>query len=359
MSVWGYRHVTPYLAAKRSLLFSRDELYELAERNLNFLVTRLMDTPYRREIDAMYSQRMEALSLEDALLRHFTNSVLDAVSFAPKPIVRLVRKYVEKFEVDALKGLIKVIVAGVDSGDAFNYVLPSGRFDKGRCGEILERAGGLSDLAELVVDTDYSFTIYRNLGEVEDMRLVFLLESELTKNYYEELWEAAGRVRGLDGEIIRDLVGLEVTAVNVKVLLRYLAAGYGGESVGHYLVIVPEVLGLEALREAAQSTSVDGLITVMKNHLGHLGYDYGYMLEAVAEEYSGSQSVSRLEYVMDKSMLLSSQLMMKRHTPYFNSASLMAYINAKWYEFRNIRAILHGISSGLPASQIKGELIIV
>lgn len=359
MSVWSYRHVSPYLAAKRSMLLSPDELYELAERNLNFFVTKLMDTPYRREIDKLYSPRMEALSLEDALLNHFTNSVLDTVSFAPRSIVRLVGKYVEKFEVDALKNLIKVIYAGVDPADAFKYILPSGRLDKARCLEILGKAGSLSDLVELLADMDYSYTIYKNLAAAEGIGLVFRLESELTKNYYEELWGAAGKVRGLDGEIIRGLVGLEVTAVNLKVMLRYLAAGYEEEGVAQYLVIIPEVLGGEALREAVGSSSVDGMITVMRTRLGHLGYDYQYMLKAVADEYNDSQSISRLGYVIDRSILLSSQLMMKRHTPYFNTASLMAYINAKWYEFRNIRAVLHGISSGLPASQIKGELILV
>ena len=357
MSVWSYRHVSPYLAAKRGGLLSPGELYELAERNVNFMVTKLMDTPYRREVDGLVSQRVEATLLEDALLSHFAGSVLDAVSFAPGPLVDVVGRYVEKFELDALKSLIKVVYAGVGSADALKYIRPFGRFDRGRCVEIVEAAGGLGDLVEFLIDMDYSYVIYRSLARGGEGQ-VFLLESELTRRYYEKLWGAAKRVRGLDGEVVRGLVGLEVVSVNVKVLLRCFAAGYGEEGVARYLVVVPGLFGEEVVGEAVQSRGVEEMIEVLRARLGRLGYDYEYMLGAVAGEYGGSGSVGRLEYVMDKSLLLSSQLMMKRYTPFFNAASLMAYVNAKWYEFRNLRAVLYGLSGGLSASQIKGMLII-
>lgn len=359
MSVWKYKQLSPYLAAKRTKLLSKNELYELAERNITFLVTKLMDTPYRKEIDAMYTQRADIINLEDALLTHFTNSCKKVAGMAPKNVETVVHKYLNKFEIDALKSLIKVMYAKIDLTDAFKYVIPAGRFDKSRCEAILTNAKNLRDLIELTVDTGYSYIMWKNLPIVEETGLIFLLESELNKHYYDELWRDSLKVRGLDGRIIRESVGLEITSMNVKTIMRYQLAGFRKESIMNYLVVINEILDEQTLDKAIQTSNITDMIEVFNEASEDMGYDYRYMFKAMNNEYTTSKTVSRLEYVLEKSILESNLRMMKRYTPYFNAASLLAYIHAKWYELRNIRSIMNGVSRGLTADQIKEELIIV
>lgn len=115
----------------------------------------------------------------------------------------------------------------------------------------------------------------------------------------------------------------------------------------------------DIIHKAIDSSNIDEMLNVLNVHSKQLDYDHQYMFNAIAKEYKESHSISRLEYILDKRILESSLLMMKRYTPYFNAASLIAYINAKWYEFRNIRAILHGVSNGVSPEQIKKELFLV
>lgn len=358
MNVWTYKYISPYLAAKRTTLLTREDLDELMEGNINLLVTKLMDTPYRKEINAIYTQRLDVLKLEDALITHFIDSVLDTVERAPKDIATYVNKYIEKFEVDALKDLIKVIYSDVSPNDAFKYILPAGRFSKARCEEIISVSNNLEDLIEQIVDTDYSYVLMDNKSIFEDTKLLFLLESSLDKYYYHELWKTAEKIGGLDGKIIQELTGLKITAMNMKVILRYISAEFHKESIPRYLVLIPEIMDVDIIHEAIQAKNIDEMLRILKARSKDLGYDYQYMFNDMVEEYKESHSISRLEYILDKSILNSSQLMMKRYTPYFNVASLMAYINSKMYEFRNVRAILHGVSTGLSSEQIKNELIL-
>lgn len=359
MSVWNYKQLTPYMAAKRTTLLTPQELFEFTERNLNFLVTKLMETPYRNEIDIKYIQKLDALNLEDALLTHFTNSCLKAANMSPKNIKKFVMEYMKKYEIDALKNLVKVIHAKINPADAFKYIIPVGKFDKTRCETILEKVKNIDDLIDMIIDTEYFFIIKKNQSIVEDTGLLFVLESELNKFYYEQLWKTVLTISGQDGRIIRDFIGLEITSMNFKVLLRYQLAGFQKDTIVNYLIIIPEIFDKPILDKVTQSKSIAEIMFTLRDTSKDLNYDYQYMFRDLIEEYSESKSISRLDYVLDKSILRSSYLMIKRYTPYYNVASLIAYINAKWYEFRNLRAIIHGISNELSPSQIKNELIVV
>ena len=346
------------MAVKRSTLFTAEELNELAERNLNFFISKLLDSPYRKELDLMYTQNASNSNLEDVFLVHFINLLNQIAGLAPKSVANLLRVYVTKFEIDTLKALMTLKHAGLEPEYTWNYVTPVGRLDKERCEQIIEKAEDVRSLIECILDLDYSYVIYGRVQEFEETGLLYTLESELNKYYYSELWDALLKLRGLDRKIAQDVVGLEIMANNVKVILRYINAGFNRETIRDSLVIVPGVIDYSVMEAVVQKTSVGDAVDALAEVTEAMGRDYGYLFKSIKESHEESMSVNQLENVIDKSVLESSQLMVRRYTPYFNIASVFAFVSMKWYEVRNLRAILHGLTNNLPSSVIKQQLLL-
>lgn len=358
MSVWKYKQLSPLMAVKRSTLFNTDELNELAERNLNYFISKLLDSPYRKELDLMYTQNASISNLEDVFLVHFNNLLHQIAGLAPESVAHLLLVYVKKFEIDTLKALMTLKHAGLEPEEVWNHVTPVGRLDKERCEQIIEKAEDISSLIMYIMDLDYSYVIYGKLPEFKETGLLYTLESELNKYYYSELWDASLNLRGLDRKIAQDVVGLEIMANNIKVILRYINAGFKRETIRDSLVFVPGVIDYPVMEVVVEKKSVWDAVDALAEVSEGLGQDYVYLFKSIKESYKESRSVYPLENVIDKSVLDSSQLMVKRYTPYFNIASLIAFVTMKWYEVRNLKAILHGVTNNLPSSVIKQQLIL-
>jgi vacuolar-type H+-ATPase subunit C/Vma6 len=86
--------------------------------------------------------------------------------------------------------------------------------------------------------------------------------------------------------------------------------------------------------------------------------DYQHMLSDIQREYGAAHSLSSLELTLDRSLLKANLRMLKRYTSFFNIGLILAFINLKWFEVRNLRAIVKGLEEGIPANEIKGILVL-
>jgi vacuolar-type H+-ATPase subunit C/Vma6 len=50
--------------------------------------------------------------------------------------------------------------------------------------------------------------------------------------------------------------------------------------------------------------------------------------------------------------------MIKRHTPYYNIGLILAYLNLKWSEVRNLIALIRGSEAGISPEKVKKALIL-
>jgi len=173
MSVWKYKHISPLMAVKRSTLFSAEDLGELTERNLNYFVSKLLDSPYRKELDLMYTQNASISNLEDVFLVHFNNLLNQITGQAPRSVANLLRVYVTKFEIDTLKALLTLKHTRLESDNAWNYITPVGRLNRGRCEQIIEKADNIKSLIEYIMDLDYSYVVYNKMPDFEETGLLY------------------------------------------------------------------------------------------------------------------------------------------------------------------------------------------
>jgi len=147
--------------------------------------------------------------------------------------------------------------------------------------------------------------------------------------------------------------------MNIRVILRGKSLGIAEDQIRHYLLPASDIIGTKELENAVKTkdilSSIDSLFTIARYDAIR---DYQYMSTALLKEYESSQSLSRLEIVLDRSLLKTSLRMLQRYTPYFNIGLVLAFLNAKWFEIKNLRVIVRGAEAKIPPDRIESLLIL-
>jgi V/A-type H+-transporting ATPase subunit C len=214
-------------------------------------------------------------------------------------------------------------------------------------------------VVESLSDLEYGPALEEALREYEKTGVFLLLEAALDKYVYGMIWRAVGKLRGLDGKIAGVVLGIEIDAINIKVILRCKAMGISENQTRRYLLAVSGVLGEkeleDALRAADIKSSIEYLMTAARLARAR---DYRYILTSLRKGYASSPLLSRLETILDRGLLTISLKMVKRYTPYYNIGLILAFLNLKWFEVKNLTAITRGVEAGIAPEKIKKLLVL-
>ncbi len=359
MSAWKYKRVMPKVIVAKLRLIEPNDIVELAGRRPRDVQLMLAKTSYQAEISEIPTGQLDSISLENAFLENFVRTCKEIMEHSPKNTGFLLSTILMKFEASNVKAILRAKEAELGIDEAMTYIIPAGRLDEARCRKILESARSVSDVIELLSDLEYGPVLREALRGHEETRLLLPLAVALDKYVYGEIWRAAGKFRGLDKKIVRTVVGIEIDAINIKVILRCRAMGISEEQIRRYIIPVSEVFDEKELEDAIRAadikSSIEGLLEAAKLAMAR---DYRYVLTDLLREYEASQSVSRLEMVLDRGLLKTSLRMLKRYTPFFNIGLILAFLNLKWAEVKNLRAIVRGVEDQISPDKIRRLLVL-
>jgi V/A-type H+-transporting ATPase subunit C len=265
-----------------------------------------------------------------------------------------------KFEANNVKAILRAKEAELSVDEAMKYIVPVGRLDEARCRKILENSKSVSDVVELLSELEYGPVLKEALRGHKETRLLLPLAVALDKYVYGKIWRAAGKLRGLDNKIAKTVIGIEIDAINIKVILRCRAMEINKDQIRRYIIPVSEVFGEkeleDAIRAADMKSSIESLLESAKLAMAR---DYRYVLTDLLREYNeASQSLSQLEMVLDRGLLKTSLRMLKRYTIFFNIGLILAFLNLKWFEVKNLRAIIRGVEDKIPPDKIRKLLVL-
>lgn len=359
MSAWKYKSVMPKVIVAKLRLIELKDMVDLAGRSLHSIRSILAKTPYQKEISEIPAKQLSSVSLEKAFLRNYVRTCKGIMDHSPRDIHSLLSSILMKFEADNVKAILRAKEAGISVDEAMRYITPVGRLDEVRCQKILESAKSVGDVIELLSELEYGSVLKVALEGREETRVLLPLAVAVDKYVYGKIWEATGKLKGLDKKIARAVLGVEIDSINIKVIFRCRTMGIGVDRVKRYLIPVTEVFGEKELEEATKVTdiksSIESLLTVAKLAMTR---DYQYVLTDLQREYESSQSLSKLEMILDRGLLKTSLRMLKRYTPFFNIGLILAFLNLKWFEVRNLRAIMIGVEEKIPPDEIRKLLVL-
>jgi V/A-type H+-transporting ATPase subunit C len=349
----------PKVIVARLRLIDPKEVIDLIGRDLDNIHSTLLRTPYQKEISEIPNRQLSVSYIQNALLKNYINTCREIIDHSPKDIGLLLSEMMVKFESNNVKAMLRAKESGLRVEEAMKFITPAGRLNERRCRDILERSEDVSDVLVFLQDLEYVTAIEEAISNYKKTGTLLLLEMALDRFVYGQIHRAVRKLKGRDGKIARTVIGIEIDSINIKIILRGKSLLWDQDQIGGYLLPTSEVLSEKVLITAIKASNIMSFIKSLSASLrfGVLR-DYQYMLTDLLKEYEASQSLPRLEIVLDRSLLKTSLRMLKRYTPYFNIGLVFAFLNAKWFEVKNLRAIVRGSVDGVPSDMIRELLIL-
>ena len=129
------------------------------------------------------------------------------------------------------------------------------------------------------------------------------------------------------------------------------------DQITRYLMPISEVLGEKEFNEVIKESDIQSFInSLVRLAKSAKARDYYYIFTELQQQ--NVTSLTTFEKILNKGIIKTSLRMIKRHTPYYNIGLILAYLNLKWFEVRNLIAIIRGSEAGISPEKVKKTLIL-
>ena len=340
----------PRVAIENLKLIEIDDLINLIGKDLESIRCALADSPYGEHISALSPDKIDSISLEAVLLQNYADTYKKLIKFSSGNIRNLLLAVLKKFEVSNIKAMLRAVKAKIDVDEAMRHIVPVGALDRNRCRAILAESKSIEDVINSLADLEYGLVMKDALNERERIEDLMRLEVALDKAIYRETLESAEKLRGVDKKIAKGVIGIELDALNVRIILKCKALGVSQELIKNYLMPIA-LFDEETLEEAMKTTSTKAMIS----HLLIVAETGNTTCKNVFTQMlkECEAPLSRLEAILDKAPLKMSLYVLKEHTRYYNIGFVLAFLNLKWMEIKNLRCIIKGAERKSPPSQVR------
>jgi len=345
-----YKEIMPRVAIENLKLIEVDDLISLIGKDLESIRRALADSPYGEHISPISQDEIDSISLEAVLLQNYAETYKKLVKFSSGNIRNLLLAVLKKFEVSNVKAMLRATKARIDVDEAMRHIVPVGVLNRNRCRAILAESKSIDDVINSLADLEYGLVMKGVLNVCERIEDLMQLEVALDKAAYREILESAEKLKGVDKKIAKDVLGIELDAINVRIILKCKALGVSQELIKDYLM--PTALfDEETLEEATKATSTKAMISCLLIVAETGNAVYKDVFTQMLKECDAP--LSRLEAILDKAPLKMSLYMLKEHTRYYNIGFVLAFLNLKWMEIKNLRCIIKGAERKIPPSQVR------
>ncbi len=340
-------------------LIESKEIIDLVGKKTDYIYSMLSKTPYQIELQEIHDKQLDSASIENVLLKNYIKTCEVIKDNSPKNIRFLLSAILKKFEINNIKAIFRAKWAGISVNEAMKFITPFGNMDELRCKSIFENAESAIDVIEYLSDLEYGPMLKEELRNHKEAEIVQITETILNNYVYKEIYKAVGKLKGRDRKIAETVLGIEIDSKNIMIILRSISLKIPKDQIKRYLLPTSQIFNGKELETAIEAydiqSSIESLLNTAKSRNAR---DYQYMLTELLREYQAFPSLSILEVALDRSLLKTSLIMLKRYTPYFNIGLILAFLNAKWFEVRNLRAVLRGAEGDLQPEQIRKLLIL-
>lgn len=350
--LWKYAYITSKVRGMRSHLLTEDFRAFVESSGLDETRHILEATVYRDELSAVPTESLTSIALEKALVGNFLKTFNGIWKYSSEDIKTLLEGIQRKFEVENIKAILRAKIAELSVEDVIQYLIPIRSLDEIRCRELLEKTETVEDVIGLLRDAGYRQALEGALEDYREIGFLIPLESALDNYVIGELWKNVHKLKGLDVKVAEELLGTEIDILNMKVILRSKALAIGEDYIRRFLLPVFYALTNENI---AMSIKADGVENAI--HELEVKY-YEKTLAEALKAYRASNSVFPVELVLDRLLLKTNQAISVKHPSPFHIGVLLAFLNLKWFEVKNLRSIVVGKENKVPSEKIWESLVI-
>lgn len=345
-----YNKIMPRVAIENLKLIEPDDLVCLIGKDLEAIRCALVESPYGEAVSRMSKDEIDSGALEEVLLQSYVETCEKLVKFSSGNIKNLLLAVLKKFEESNVKTMLRAVNAKMTVDEAMKHIIPVGKMDRDKCRTILLGSKSIEDVTNALINLDYGLIIKSVLTERKRIEDLWQLEVALDRATYKGILESVEKLKGVDKKIAKDVLGIEVDAINVKIILKFKALMASRELINDYLMPTA-LIDDEALEKTMKATNVKSAIECLLRAVGNTSKAYQNIFTQILKE--SDAPLSRLESILDNASLKMSLYMLKEYTRYYNIGFVLAFLNLKLVEVKNLRCIINGSERKIPHSQVR------
>lgn len=345
----------PRVAIENLKLLDFDEITCLIGQSLEDIYNFLLKTPYRNEILNLCGNQVESSLLEEALLQNYMNTFSRLLKYTSKYTEDLLLSTLHKFDAINLKTLFRMVQAKIDPEAILPYLVPIGFYNREKCKEILSEFITVSEIIDSIQEGEFGFSLKEIIKKIKRLNDLSPLEAALDREVYTRLLKVIKSLSRRDKKIATKIIGIEMDALNVKIILKYKSLISDFEDIEEKLmpmVLIQKEDLMSAINEPDIKSTLHHLFKIVE------GKDevYSNIFAKLVEE--SNSSISRLEFILDRAPLEMSMFVVKKNFRYYNIGFILSYLYMKWVEIRNLRSIINAVARNVGDEQIRDLLIL-
>lgn len=347
-------YLSARLRAMRAQFLSRRE-YEtiLALPDLSSIAWALRESPYGHHIESTGGEVPQAARIEEALRRNVSQTLARLLAISSGDCAEAVRLVLGRWEVQAVKTVLRGIVSGASPAEILSSLVPTGLHDEAALEEMCRQADPRA-LAELLVTwrEPWGRPLLRALPEYREPRDLAILESALDRCWFEQ---AAKRLREIrpssPGEDALSLfVSLSVDTTNLMTVLKEVEDRIVPVNPDRYLLPGGRIFNRNALDRIRASPTLAEALQEAGMSL------FRRPLAVLPAPAAGIPFLAVVERQMDRVLLRASRGL-ARVDP-LGWGPLVSFLLDKLREVRNLRMIVRARLVDLPEAEL-GHLLIL
>jgi len=354
------------VSAWEAKLLHESRMLEFADApKVSSILAGLDETGYRTYLaNIPRDEDVDVVAVEQALNGHLRDSYRELLEVVPEKDKPIVAKLLKKIDLYNLKTVVTAIHNEVPKEKRLEEMLPSSTMSQERL-EMLAFAENFGTLREFLKNTEYFDAFSASLEKYKEGGLSIVLFT-LDKAYYSSLWadvQDKGRLgfrkklrnikeilaKRAQRPILKKIIGYEIDAANIKLILRLKHEGATPEEITYSLILPSYELSEKTLIWMAEAKSVQEAVT------GISQTTYGPILAKALPEFETTGSLFTLEKALDEGQLKMCKWMLI--TKFFSLAPVLMYIHLKEIEVKNLRAIIRLKADKVEPDKIKEKIV--
>jgi len=321
----------------------------LSAENIQAALRRLEGTHYQPYITQLSMEEFNIVKVEEGLTQAFQSEVHRILAnLKNRWAIALFRQLHRSLELKCVTTILKSIILDVPWEDTSHYIIPYGKVDSTTCKDLVE--GKNIQNAVRRVERRLAEEIMR-ITKVTTDPTEQALEIEIAVERYVSIrvWESANALRGRDRLCIR-LTGISSDKLNIMTVLRMKKLGLKSDEISNYLTPTYYMVKAEDLQRAAAATTEKDAVKIFT-----AGY-YVNVISPLVSIYDVKENLSIFEKALERYHSDVCEKIFMKST--FTLAEPLAFLYLRWYEVRDLIAILMGKNFGMPRDRIEQALVL-
>lgn len=343
-----YSIIMPRVALENHKLIDFKELVGLIGKDLEGIFSFLTTTAYGEEIVSACGDKVEPGLLEDALFLNYAKTFNKLLKYSSKYIKNLLMSISHKFDAMNLKTMFRMVQAGTNTEDILPHIIPLGTYNKKKCQVILSDVNWISDIVGSLQDQDFGSILKETLWSQKNIGDLSPLEAALEKEVYKGILNEIKNLNKLDKKIATNILGIEIDVLNVKIILKHKLLMIDLENIKNNLMPVA-LINEKALVSAIKEPDIKSTLQRLLRSVETKHQVYRTIFTKLVKE--SDTPISHLEFILEKAPFEMSFFELKNNLRYYNIGYILAFLNLKWVEIKNLRCIINAMARNIDSDQ--------